>query len=218
MGQESSMPVPFTKRGGAQFGWVNASWPLARISATPECLSVGVGILWNYTFTPNQVSKIERYGFIPFLSQGIRVRHQVPEYPQRIIFWSIGNPETIIEGIREAGFVPDAPDYPIPSRQGIPMRWSAIIGGILGWNLIFMVFFAGIPHHGSVPAWRVPLPILVVLALIVAILKSTALQRLIMKPGRNIGEIKRFLYLIAFICGLLAIIFSGIAVSGGFDR
>src|SRR5947209_164855 len=96
--------------GGAQIGWVNASWPLARLSATTDRLSITARLLGTYGFAPEQVSAIERHVLIPVLAWGVRVRHQVPEYPQRIIFWSFANPDAVVREIRYSGFVPAASD------------------------------------------------------------------------------------------------------------
>src|SRR5579872_6092973 len=128
------MDQSFTKTGGAHVGGINASWPLARISATSDKLTLGVRILGTYTFTPEQVSAVERYVRFPVIAWGIRVRHHVPDYPQRIIFWSLAGPEPVLNGIRDSEFIPTALASTFPVRQGIPMRWSAIVAAIILWN------------------------------------------------------------------------------------
>src|SRR6266702_2967142 len=132
------MQPSFTKTGGARFGWVNATWPLAQLSATHDKLTVTARLLGTYTFSPEQVSAVERYVMVPVLAWGVRVRHCVPEYPQRIIFWCIGSPETVLGGIRDSGFVPAASDSAVPVRRGMPVRWSAIIASVVIWSALFM--------------------------------------------------------------------------------
>jgi len=46
-------------RGGARLGWANASWPLAKLTANSECLTLSS--LGRYEFTPSQVVEIERH-------------------------------------------------------------------------------------------------------------------------------------------------------------
>jgi hypothetical protein len=199
---------PFTKTGGAQIGWVNASWPLAKLSATSDRLAVTARILGNYSFTPQQVSTIERYALIPFLAWGVRIRHQVPDYPRRIIFWCLCEPKVLLRGIQDAGFAPSGSEPAEARRAGIPVRWSAVIGAIALWNLLFILPPLGQPRGASPAGWRVLFPLYAVLGLVFGALKSAGIQRMLMKPGRSIGEIKPFLRLLAFICGLLAIVFS----------
>jgi hypothetical protein len=198
----------FTKTGGAQIGWVNASWPLARLSATSDRLAITARVLGNYHFTRQQVSAVERYELIPFLAWGVRIRHQVPDYPQRIIFSCLCQPEAVLKGIRDAGFAPTGSEPANGQRAGIPVRWSAIIGAIAVWNFLFILPFLGQPHGVSPAGWRVLFPLYAALALVFATLKSGRLQRLVLKPSRSIGEIKPFLRLLAFICGLLTVVFS----------
>jgi len=197
------MDEPFTKTGGAQFGWVNASWPLAELSATSTRLTIAAKFLGTYSFAPEQVSAIERYVIVPVFAWGIRVRHQLANYPQRIIFWSLGSPETILAGIRNSGFLPTGPQSRFRTARGIPLRWSAVIGLILVWNILFIL-----PHALPLPAarWFYLLPLLGAVALSLAAFSSPGLQRIILKPGRAVGEIKPLLSLVAFVSGLLAII------------
>ncbi|HZR19774.1 MAG TPA: hypothetical protein VFE51_20985 [Verrucomicrobiae bacterium] len=114
------MQQPFTITGGAQIGWVNASWPLARLSATSDQLAIKARVLGNYSFTPEQVSAVERYALIPFLAWGVRIRHQVPDYPRRIIFWCFNDPTTVLQGIRDAGFNPKGIERANVQGAGIP--------------------------------------------------------------------------------------------------
>lgn len=94
----------FTKTGGARIGWTNATWPLAKLSVTANKLTIQVKLLGTYTFAPEQISSIERYTIIPVLGWGIRIRHNVADYPEKIIFWCLGNPSSVLDGIRDVGF------------------------------------------------------------------------------------------------------------------
>jgi len=212
------MQQTFTKSGGAQIGWINASWPLARISVSSDRLIITARLLGTYAFTPEQVSAVERYVMIPVFAWGIRVRHQVPNYPQRIIFWSLGSPKTVLGGIRDSGFVPAGVTSTAPMRRGIPVRWSAIIAAIVVWNALFMLPFAGHAHANSTPDWFVLVPLFAAFALSIGVLTSPILQRLILKPDRSVGEIEPFLRLLAFICGLLSVIFSILVATGAFNQ
>jgi hypothetical protein len=212
------MHQSFTRAGGARVGWVNASWPLARISATAERLSVSVSLLGTYTFSPEQVSAVERYGMIPVLASGIRVRHHVPDYPQGIIFWTLGNPEAVLGGIRDAGFIPAALVSTPPGRRGIPMRWSAMLAAIVAWNALCVLAFGGLGRDASVPEWPVLVPLVAAFALSLGILRSRTLQRLVLKPDRRVGEIRPFLRLLALVGGVLSVIFALLVATGAFRK
>ena len=212
----------FMTKGGAQIGWMNASWPLAQLSVTKEHLTLNVKILGSYAFAPEQVFAIERYAPIPLLARftrGIRIRHCAPDNPLRIIFWSSRNPDDILRDIRACGFIPVAPPSEVSTRKGIPARWSAILGGVAVWNLLFMLPFVGNRPGPPVPNWlNVCAPILAAFGLSIVALRSTWLQRLILKPGRSFGEIRPFFRLLAFITGLLSIISSALLATGAFHR
>ena len=177
---------PFTKTGGARIGWVNASWPLARLSATHDKLTVAARMLGTYTFNPEQVCAVERYVLIPLVAWGVRVRHCVPEYPQRIIFWSFASPDSLLRGIQSTGFVPSGPTSAIPLHQGIPVRWSAIIVSIIVWNVLFMLPFVG-RSASSVNGLILLMPLIAVFLLSIGTLTVPTLQRFILKPDRSVG-------------------------------
>ena len=211
------MQPSFTKTGGARIGWVNASWPLAQLSATHDKLTVTAWLLGRYTFSPEQVSTLERYVMIPVLAWGIRVRHCVPEYPQRIIFWSLGSPDVVLGGIRDTGFVPAASCSTVPLRQGVPVRWSAIIVTIIAWNALSMLSFLGRERSASPPNGLMLVPLIAAFAFAVGALTLPTLQRLILKPGRSVGEIRPFLLLLTFVTGLLLVVFTILLATSAFD-
>jgi hypothetical protein len=212
------MPHAFTTTGGARVGWTNATWPLAQLSATPDKLAISIRLLGTYSFAPDQVLAVERYVMIPVLGWGIRIHHCNAECPKRVIFWCLGSPNAVLEGIRNSGFLPAASSSASPERHGIAMRWSAIAIAVVIWNVLFLL---GSGHTGGVPQHPGPFvlaPLLFAFALSVGTLMSPKLQRIILKPGRNVGEIRPFLRLLAFISGLLLVIFSILLAFGAFTN
>jgi len=210
------MPPPYIVTGGARVGWTGASWPLARLSATPEQLAISIRILGTCSFAPDQVLAVERYVMIPVLAWGVRIHHCNADCPQRVIFWYWGSPDTVLAGIRDAGFLPGASGSASPERHGLAMRWSAIIIPVVVWNVLL---FLGIGPTNGVPPQPglfILAPLLFMFALSAGTLISPRLQRLILKPGRSVGEIRPLLRLLAFVSTFLLVIFSIIFASGGF--
>ena len=58
---------------------------------------------------------------------------------QRIIFWTLGSPDTLLRGIHDAGFQPTASSAAIPERRGWAVRWPAIVLAVLGWNSLYLL-------------------------------------------------------------------------------
>jgi hypothetical protein len=127
-----------TITGGARIGIVNATWPFAKLSASPIRLRLAC-LLDSYDFEPRDVVALERYGAIPLFYNGIRVLHARPDYPSKIIFWCFGNPDELINRIRETGFMPTAPASSQVRWRGIPFRWVAVLTFIVVWNGLFLL-------------------------------------------------------------------------------
>jgi hypothetical protein len=101
----------YTVTGGARIGFVNYTWPLAKLVVTADRLTVsttmfGLFGMGTYSFSKAQILSIERYGWIPFIGEGIRITHSVADYPQKIVFWC--RPSSVLAGISARGFSPAA--------------------------------------------------------------------------------------------------------------
>jgi hypothetical protein len=212
------MPQLFVITGGARVGWTYATWPLAKLSAGPDKLTVSTAILGTYSFAPDEVSAVERYVIFPVLGSGVRIRHCKTDCPERVIFWHLGSPDAVLRGIHDSGFQPAASAPASSEPRGIPFRWSAIIIAIAVWNALF--FLDGSPPNRDLTRAG-PLilaPLAFAFALAAGTLRSSHLQRLILKPGRTVGEVRPLLRLLAFISGLLLVIFSVLLARGAFNN
>jgi len=197
------IPAAVEKTGGGQVGWVGAGWPLAKLRATAEELSLQVRAIGSYEFAPDQVVAIVPHGFIPFIYPGVRIQHTRECYPERLIFWCLTSPTRLVEAIRGAGFVPTAPAEALCERRGMPYRWSAVLAAIFVWNGLFLLDAAGLQHPSSRPGPFSVLALVLVLVVSLTARRSPRLQALLLRPGRHFGEIAPLLNLLRLVCGLM---------------
>jgi hypothetical protein len=198
------MAQAYTMTGGARVGGVNASWPLAKLSATYDRLELRVALLGRYTFSPEEVVSIERYE--RFLSRGIQIIHLATTAPRQVVFWC-PSPDTVLARIRDAGFTPRGTATAEASRRGFPIRAPVAIAVVAIWNLLFMADFLvrkGTPTLG--PYSLVALALVFLLS--VGTLCTSQLQALVLKEGRSIGEARPLLRLLAVVSGFLFVGFS----------
>jgi hypothetical protein len=203
----------FKATGGARTGGINATWPLAKLEASADSLRVSILTLGVYSFTPGTVVSITRYTRFPILGWGIQIQHCVPEYPARLIFWCPGNPASLLAGIRDSGFQAEAPESAIPPRRGLALRWSAIIIAAALWNGLFLLDML-LQHR--MPPMRGPFLLLaigLVLASCIATIQVPAFQRLVLKPGRSVGEIRPILNLLLLVSGSMFVVLSLMAIA-----
>ena len=198
-------------RGGARIGWVNASWPFARLTVSADKLALAS--LGTYEFSPLQVVSVEPYGSIPLLSSGIRIIHNRADYPEKIIFWCMGNRSRVLAEIGQSGFSPKG--RPSERASGFPIRWSVVIGVIALWNVLFMLDRSA--HSQShEPGSLVLLALLALFFLATSIRASPRLQRIVLRDGHQVGEIKAFLALLQIVAGFLSIVFGGMWLAHGY--
>src|SRR5262245_21983228 len=81
------MTAAFSQTGGARLGMLNASWPFATLSATPEILCLSC-FDRDYRFPKNSIRSLSRYRFL--FSSGLRIEHTDSSFPHLIVFWPSG--------------------------------------------------------------------------------------------------------------------------------
>ena len=189
----------FKKRGGAQVGWVSASWPAAGIEVGASRLAISS--LGTYVFAPNEVTAVESVGAIPFLTQGIRVHHTKAEYPERVVFYTLSGREALLAAVRAAGL--SVGQAVAQAKRGFPMRLPAVVLVIVLWNLLFFLDKPNLKleHHTPGPYVLIALAMLFTLALLLP--RSAWLQALFMREGRDIGEVASLLRLMQIVSGLM---------------
>jgi hypothetical protein len=225
--KNNTMPDPsaaYTVTGGARIGLVNYTWPLAKLIATADRLTLsttmfGLFGMGTYSFSRDQVLSIERYGWIPLIGEGIRINHSVAEYPEKIVFWC--QPTSVLAGLAGIGFSPTHASSETPQRQfprGFPLRWTPLIILVVIWNLL--IGFEMVAHPTGVPS---PGPLTltalwIVFGVSIAAIRLPNVQTLLLKPGRSFEEVKPIFLLVATVSGIMAVVFGIIVASGGFQQ
>lgn len=195
-----------TVRGGAQIGWVNATWPFAVLTVSAQQLQLTGWLLGTYTFRPDEIVAIERYGSIPVLATGVKVVHNNSKYPKKMIFWCL-NPRGLIERIEGVGFKPSATTT-LVRHEAMAFRWSFIVAVVVIWNGLFLLD-GQIPWQG--PHSPGPLAVVALAAvflLSITLSRSPTLKSIALKPGRTISEVMPMVRLIQFVTGFLLVIFA----------
>ena len=181
----------FNALGGARVGWVNASWPLAKLSVSAHRLKLS-GLIGTYDFLPRDVVSLEPYGWIPFLYRGVRIRHSRLDYPRKIIFWNLGSSERFIERIRSIGFLPSGPASSEVAPRGFPWRWGAILVFFAVWSGLSLLALAFSSSRYLSAVFGVAF-LLWAFVCSSCIRASPTVQRLVLKDGRSAAEIQAWL-------------------------
>nr|WP_315239647.1 hypothetical protein [uncultured Flavobacterium sp.] len=215
------MTEKFTLTGGARIGMANASFPFADLYVDKEVLKINASIVGNLVFQPKDIISIEAYSSIPIIGNGIKINHRIEKYNSNVIFWTFKNPNTVIDEIKKTGFLENTnseistEDLKILERQnqgGFPIKKPVAVFFIIAWNLLFLSDI--IPFMLQDKKEGLPIGIGVKLALglvfisSVLALVSGKFRGLILKEGREFDDIKKFIYLTAFITGMLFIQFT----------
>ena len=183
-------------------GWMSASCPFAKLTASSGSLSLRVRFAGDYSFRPNEVVSIREITMIPLLAWGIRIEHCKPDYPKRLIFWAFQNPKRILGEIQRVGFQTEGtPSDAVASNRGFAIRWQVIVIGLVLWNGLFML---DARQSVQQPAMLGPLSLIALVATFaatVATLRIPNFQRLVLKAGRKVGEVRHLLNLLAVCTG-----------------
>lgn len=215
------MNEKFTLTGGARIGMSNASFPLADLYVDKNILKINASIVGNLVFHPNDVISIEAYSSIPIIGNGIKIHHRIEKYSSEVIFWTFKNPAAVINEIRKTGFLDNiqaeisAADLEIIMRQnqgGFPIKKSAAIFYVVLWNALFLSdiipFFLQDKQERFPIGRSIQLALAIVFVSAVLTLISAKFRSLILKEGRELDDIKKFIYLLLFVSGMLFLQFS----------
>ena len=201
--------------GGARIGRANATFPFATLKVNKDRLDLNASIIGNLTFQPSDIISIEPYTLIPILGQGIKINHNVSSYKEKVIFWTIKDPNSVVRQIRETGFLNNLNtlenkiDRTIIEQQtkgGLPIKKGFAIGAIVGWNVLFLTDFVPfflrktdglLVGNGVLSA----IGLLFLTALLSLI--SADFRRLILKDGRELNDIKKFAIFAMIISGFM---------------
>jgi hypothetical protein len=94
------MSTTFQQTGGARLGWFNATWPLAKLSATPERVSLSC-LGRYYEFPKGSLVRLRKHAGI--FSTGLRIEHREVSAPQRIVFWTFDF-RRVTDGLKGLGY------------------------------------------------------------------------------------------------------------------
>lgn len=203
--------ISFT--GGSRIGWVNATWPFAKLTVSANRLTLSS--LGSYDFTPSQVVSIERYGSIPLVSSGVRINHNRSDYPEKIVFWYLGSVAEVLAQIQQCGFVASGK---IGTRaSGFPIKWLVVIAVIAIWNVLFLLDGSFSSGAHKQPGGLAIVALLLLFGISTSVQASPRIQRLVLRDGHQVGEIKAFLVLLQIVSGIMSLVFGIFAAAHVFS-
>jgi hypothetical protein len=193
---------------------VSTGWPFGKLSASAAELSLSVGLIGTYTFSPDQVARLESYGSIPIFGRGVRIIHTRVDYPAKIIFWCFRDPDLVVDDIRLSGFLPRASSVMVPTRRGVPFRWMPVVMFIVVWNALFWLDGFVPWKEFKAPGLFVQLALALAFGAAVAIQRSKTVQQWVLRPGRSVGEVRPSLVVLQLISGFLFVVSTGFRLLG----
>jgi hypothetical protein len=208
----------FQLTGGARIGMANATFPFATLKVNKDRLELNASIVGNLTFQAADVISIESYIMFPLIAQGVKINHKVANYKERVIFWTLKDPDAVVRQIQETGFLDNQKtseqknDSVIIKRQakgGFPIKIGFAMGALVIWNLLFLTDIVpfilekkeGFPTGNGV---LTAIGLLFLTALLSLI--SADFRRLILKDGRALGDIKKFAIFIMILSGFMLVL------------
>lgn len=79
------MTATFTQTGGARLGMLNATYPFATLSATPDALRLSC-LGRDCCFRKDSIRRLTRHRGV--LSTGLRIEHTDSSFPDFVVFWA----------------------------------------------------------------------------------------------------------------------------------
>ena len=171
--------------------------PLAQLSVGSDLITLS-GVLGVYSFSSNEVVRVEPVTWFPILASGVRIVHVRDDVAERVIFWHL-TPARVLAAIGASGFTPSAPATDVPSRP-FPFRIPFLVLCALVWNVPFVMLGLGI---GDLPGVGTLVSTGAVCALALGVLLPTPLRTLALRDPASISRVKPLVGLLAFVSGIL---------------
>lgn len=214
------MTEKFTLTGGARIGMAKASYPFADLYVDKNSLKINASIAGNLVFQPKDIIELKLYTSVPVIGNGIKIIHRVEKYNKEVIFWTFKDPKFVLSEIEKTGFLENINshisdlDLEIMKRQdqgGFPIKKSAATLFFIVWNVLLMSAFLPVLANQESEGFHFGIGINIALGLLfltsVLTLISKSFTKLILKEGRELADIKKFVYLIILISGIMSITF-----------
>lgn len=215
----------FRLTGGARIGRAKATYPFADLYVDENTLKINASLVGNLIFQPQDIIMIKPYSAIPLIGQGIKILHRVENYKQNVIFWTMKDPEFVISQIKQTGFLEKA-NFPLTEKEqqiirqqrqgGFPLKPFFPVVFIILWNILLLYdilpFFLQQRSDGPFGfGICIALGLLFLTALMTLV--SAGFRKLVLKEGRDLGDIKKFAIFILLISGIMFTAFLTIALS-----
>ncbi|MEO9966804.1 MAG: hypothetical protein ABJF11_13485 [Reichenbachiella sp.] len=198
--------------GGARIGMAKATWPFATLTVNQNRLSLNASVIGNLTFKSSDIISVETYKAVPLLGQGIRIHHRVKNYKEKVIFWTFKSPQELIKKIEQTGFLNNTAPISTEEEQeiakqqsvgGFPIKTWFAIAVVLVWNLLFLYDFQN-RGEGDMPIGNgSKYALAFVFGTGLLLLISEPFRRLVLKDGRTLNDIKKFVLFLMFITGIM---------------
>ncbi|MEO7977215.1 hypothetical protein [Flavobacterium sp.] len=215
------MTEKFTLTGGARIGMANASYPFADLYVDKEVLKINASIVGNLVFQPKDIISIEAYNSIPIIGNGIKINHRIEKYNSKVIFWTLKNPNRVLSEIKKTGFLENlnseisAQNLEIIETQnqgGFPIKKPVVIFYVLAWNFLFLYNIIPFFLKGKQEGFPFGIGMKSALGLVfiscILTLVSVKFKKIILKEGREFRDIKKFIYLLIAISGMMFLQFT----------
>jgi hypothetical protein len=157
-----------------------------------------------YRFAPEQVRSIRKVGY-PLFS--IRIRHNVAEYPEGVIFSCLTRPSKLIHRIEDTGFHcgGGALDGDISSPRGLALRVGTVFLFLVVWNALLLAH--GIFHPLGYEIhllWCIDLLMLPLIS--VGLRVSRKVRDLVIGPGGTYIDVRWFIDRLALLSVIMFIV------------
>jgi hypothetical protein len=195
-------------RGGARIGAKKISRPFAQLTVTPGKLELNASIIGRMVFLPEDIIAIHPYAVGAIFGKGLTIVHKVGQYNREIIFWCSEDREELIADI--IATLEKAPADTIALREAVrseqmsgsfPLKTGAAVSVLALWNIPLIITLVAGVSTGNLHyiGFGVLISGIGITGLCLLLLFSQTIQRLFLKKGRTIEDVRNFLYFLMIL-------------------